>query len=138
MAKNSFQKILLNHSVAPTGTLVVDLDLLDINNLQFLTTIAYAVTGISPSTTLDLYYGMGEADPSATGSIPTVVGGSSVPIFGDNFDSVTMSTIGSSDLSKNTVFFLSSILERLPRWIRLKFSNTDSSNTVTVSIYADS
>ena len=138
MSRNSFQKILVNRTIAASSTLTVDLDLLDISNIQFLLTVAYAVTGISPSTTVDLYYGLGENDPSATGSIPTVVGGSSVPIFGNNSDSVAMVAIGPGDLSKNTVFFLSSVLERIPRWLRLKFTNTNGSNASTVSIYVDS
>ena len=140
MARNNFQKIITAEAVAASDTLLVDFDLQNICNMQVLVEIEYPATAATTGLTLDLIYGLGPSDPASTGSIPIVVGGSSVAIYGDTSDSITLETITAlqfSPVNKKTVFYLNNVLENFPRWLRFSFANTDATNAATVTIYAD-
>lgn len=140
MARNSYQKVLTSRSVAASGTLLVDFDLQEIANLQLMVEVTYPSTSATTGMTLNLIYGLGPTDPASTGSIPIVLGGSSVAIFGDTSDSITLETItalSSSPVTKRTVFYLNNILENYPRWLRFSFVNTDPAKAASITIYAD-
>lgn len=126
-------------TVAGLSTQIVDVDLWGTNNVQFLVEGTYAATASSTGIGIDIYYGFGQGDPLATGATPCVLGGSSVPKFSDNKDSVTTATFTASSGStqtKRTYFALNDLRIYVPRWIRLKFTNSDS-HTCTIKIYSD-
>lgn len=140
MARNSYQKVLTSEPVAASGSLLVDFDLQEIANLQFMLEVTYPATSATTGITLDMIYGLGPSDPASSGSIPIVLGGSSVAIFGDTSDSVSLESITAlsfSPVTKRTVFYLSNILENFPRWLRFSLVNTDATNAATITIYAD-
>ena len=70
MSRNISIKILQNVTIAASGTKSVYLDLSDADNLQLLSQMHTVSTA---GVTLDLYYGFGQSDPTATGSLPTLV-----------------------------------------------------------------
>ena len=140
MARNNYQKLVDSYSLSATASEDIDLDLFNVNNLQLMIEVTYQTTSTPTGVTLDLLYGFGGPDSDATGNIPTVIGGTSSATFGDTADSVTMETISAgsgSPQTVRTVFYITDVLGRLPRWLRLRLENTDAAIAATISIYAD-
>lgn len=129
-------------TLLPSSSAIVDFDLEHVADAQMLVEITYSATASTTGVSLSLYGGFGTKDPLADEScgIPKVLGGSSVPVFADNGETVVMTTMTPSSVSsvtKRTSFYLSEIGTKWPRWIRMVFTNADASNTATVKLYAD-
>lgn len=134
-------------SVPAGSSRSVDIDLVDCADAKVMLEVTYAATHASTTgCTVASYYGMGPASAAATGPVPCVLqaaDSSAVPtgvVMSDNSDSVTMTsfTTGSAtSQTKRTFAIISDPLTRTPRWLRLKFTNTDVTNAATVRIYIE-
>jgi len=129
-------------TLLPSSSAIVDFDLEHVADAQMLVEVTYPSTSSTTGVSLSLYGGFGTKDPLADEScgIPKVLGGSSVPVFADNGETVVMTTMtpsSGSSVTKRTSFYLSEIGTKWPRWIRMVFTNADASNTATVKLYAD-
>jgi hypothetical protein len=117
----------------------VDVDCNDIDAMQCLVEFTFSASATAGAT-LDLYAGFGGADPAATidsgTGVYTVIGGSSVIKFGDNSESVTLTSFA-ANTTKRTSFYINEIGVRWPRWIRFKFTNSDALRNHTVTCYGD-
>lgn len=126
---------------------VLDMDLDTVANLQVLISVTYTQTASTTGVSVYLKGGFGGDDTSITQSpLPyaAAVGadatGSSVPVFGDNREVVTMANVPASwgaPVTVRTNFYLSDIGIKLPRWVRLEFVNTDNTNTATIQVKLD-
>lgn len=138
-----------NTFTLPAGaTQNLDLDLNDMVDVQLMTEIAYTATASSTGVSLNLIPGFGGPDTTYvpvpfTMAFPVVYNagvGSTVPVFSDNSDSVTMTSFTASSgtlQTKKTSFFFNTLLIRYPRWVRMQFTNTDPTNAATVKVYGD-
>jgi hypothetical protein len=149
MARNIF--VTLNYDNSGTdsftipagGACSVDIDLIDIHNSQFFIEGEYQATDTPTGLTINIHYGTGTGDPSATGpSLPCVLGGSTYPTvyMSDNFDTLSVATYTAglgSPQTKITFFSANTLVERVPRWVRLVITNTDATNDCVVRIMAD-
>ena len=145
MARNNFSTFqysgdVNNNSftVEAGNTRVVDVDLKNLDNLQTLVEITFA----GPASSLDLavYYGFGNGDPNATGPIPVVIDGTSVAYFSDNGNSVSLADSQVNSTTSNMIrscFVWNELLNSIPRWGRMRFTNNHGSLTATIKIYAD-
>ncbi len=147
MAGHRFAKLVYDadgtdtFTLAATGTKIVDVDLNNQVDAQFLVESVYATTGSTTGYSLEVRYGMGLDDSDATGyQVPCVLNGADAAIkFSDNGDTVSVATVtpSSSNVTKRTFFSTNDLRERVPRWIRLYFTNLDDSNAATIRIYVD-
>ncbi len=129
MSRNIFVEILEGITISGGGTKAVYLDLSEAENLQLLSQITTVGTS---GVTLSLYYGFGQSDPTATGSLPTLVDVAPAGvIFGDT------ATVVAVETTVGTVFFLNDVRKTCPRWIKLLYTNTDGSHPATLSLYGD-
>lgn len=140
MARHNYQVLKTGYFLAASGSGNIDLDCVDSYNMQVLVEVVYQATAGTTGVSLTLYGGLGNSDPDVTGGLPIKEGGSSVPKYADNGESVSMVTItpsSGSTVTKRTLFFLNDIGIRWPRWVRMAFVNNDASNGVTINLYAD-
>lgn len=118
-------------TIPAAGVRYLDIDLIDLEYLHL-----NFITDSSPATmTVNIYQGFGFQDPIFQDNTTPYYGqffifdddGSSVPTYAGN-------DLGPVVLSNNsTSVFLNDILITSPRWIRIKFTNTDgSSHTMQV------
>lgn len=148
MAGHKFIKLLYDASGTDTFTLVaggssiVDVDLDQLEGARFNVSATYAATASTTGYSLEVRYGMGPNDSAATGyQVPCVLGGAASSIeFSDNGDAVTTATMTPSSgasVTKTTFFSTNDLRTRVPRWIRLVFTNLDVTNPATIRIYGD-
>lgn len=129
-------------TLAPSTTYDIDIDLgqTEMKDCTFLLMVSYASTSGTTGVTAELHGGFGSGDPLATGSIPKVLGGSLVPVFSDNFDSVSLFTTPTSRTSLTTVksmFFLNTVDVAWPRWLRIRLRNTDATYSASIGLLAN-
>lgn len=128
--------------LAPGATYDVDIDLglTEMKNACFLLMVSYASTSGTTGVTAELHGGFGAADITASGSVPKVLGGSAVPVFSDNFDSVSLFTTPTSRTTLTTVksqFFLNTVDVAWPRWLKIRLKNTDATYLASIGLLAN-
>lgn len=126
---------------------VIDLDLDTVENLQFLLSVTFTQTSSTTGVSVYLKGGFGGADTSITQSpLPYAydVGsnsvGSSVPVFGDNRESVTLASVPPNwgvPVTVNTSFYLTDIGVRWPRWARFEIVNNDATYEAAIGLKLD-
>lgn len=141
MSKNISQTLISDGQLILTPLQVVDLDvdLDEAANMQMLVTVTM-VDGTSSVTGVDLklFGGFGGSDPTATNDPIPHKFSSSVPDFADNYESVSMVTMPTSqgvDTTRKTNFCLD--VAEYPRWVRMRFTNLDSAHSARISIKID-
>lgn len=137
MPRNLSRVLVDTFTIAAGASSVVDIDTTTMVNLQLMTEVSYASTSSTTGISLDLQYGFGDPDPDATMDA-IVVGGTDHATFGDTVDPVTMETVTANSgvaVAKRTVFNIDVL--KIPRWLRLVFTNLDSTYASTVKIYGD-
>jgi hypothetical protein len=141
--------------IVPAGTSVnLDINLTDIFNYQALIEVAYTSTSGTTGLTCQAFYGWGPQDPvnSVGNTVPVVLesltggkGPNNVYWSDCGYSSVTTGdpialvafTPSSGAQVKRTPFYGADPLNINPRWMRLKFTNTDVTNSATVRIWID-
>ena len=136
-------------TLAPSGSTgyrqYVDLVMEDWKFCRFVSEVTYAATAATTGVAIDLYGGMGTLAATATGSFPQVFWGSTIPAqpllhVGDNSVPVSMVSLtagATSTQTAKTSFYFDFPQIRLPGIVRLRFTNSDSTNPATFSLYAD-
>lgn len=136
-------------TLAPSGTTgyqqSVILVMQDWKFCRFVSEVSYPATASTTGVAIDLYGGMGTLTATATGSFPQVFYGATPPVnpnahFGDNSVSVSMSSLTASATAAqqaNTSFYFDFPQIRLPGLVKLRFTNSDPTNSATFSLYAD-
>lgn len=126
MAGNN-QVVLNNYLLAASASYNLDIDRFNINtNNATNQPLIFLITTSASSIILNVYDGIGNSDPSATGGIPIVYGGSSIPSYNTTYKSYTIT-------GAQTIRFK---LFECTRWIRCQFVNPNSAN-ITLSILGD-
>lgn len=138
MSKNNYQ-YLTTFTLAAHATQILDIDLNDISNFQVMIEVTYALThAASTGVTLTVYDGFGGSDSTATGSIPMVLGGTASASFTTTGTSMTLNTVTTGAVAPQTVKTdINYYIEKVPRWTRLSFYNSDFVNTATILLRAD-
>lgn len=127
-------------TIDSTSSVKLDVDLWAVNNAQFLVEGAFTSSGLtSAGIGITISYGFGGTDSTAFGPVPCVLGGSSVPKFSDNVDTITTATytLGASNQTRRTYFSLNDLRITVPRWIRLSITNNDDSYPCVIKVYID-
>jgi len=139
MSRNNYQVLQPGFTINPKQTRVLDIDLYELANFQVLIEVTYALTSSASSgVTLNIYDGFGGADPTATGTIPMVLDGSSVPLYVSVGTPMTLNPVTTGAVSPQTVRTdINYSLDKVPRWTRLSFFNQDNTNACTIKIEAD-
>lgn len=150
MARNIFATLKYDNDgtdsfiIDPSDSQVVDIDLRSANNAQFIVQGVYDATDGTTGITVQTFYGIGPADDGVVGfSVPCVLGGVTNPdiYMSSNYDSITVSPVFTPSsgvpVTRNIFFTGSELRTALPRWLRIKITNTDAVNAVTIKIVAD-
>lgn len=141
MAKNNYQVLTDVFSIGPSGSINVDIDMKDIEDLKVLSIATFAVTDDPTGITVHIHYGFsGQDDSNTEGKFVFVAGTDAEVTWSDNYATPSMVAFDPSEgdpQTKNTFFYAKSPDELLPRWIRLEIENLDGTNSVTLQLLGD-
>lgn len=142
--RNVFNKLTYDDQYNDSFTLAanssrdVDIDANGIESLKLVTEVLF--TSTPSSITLITYLGAGEADNTATGAVPCKLDGTAEAFYGDNGTQVTLSSTQTVTTTANTYrtsFAMNDLVRTVPRWVRLRFANTNATTDATIKIYTD-
>ena len=143
--RNNFNILFYNEArtmdeftLAANSSRDVDIDCANIESLKLVTEVLF--TSTPSSITLTTYLGAGGNDNSATGNVPCKLDGTSVAYYGDNGTAVTLSnsqTVTGEADTYRTSFAMNDLVRTVPRWVKLRFANTNLSTDATIKIYTD-
>jgi hypothetical protein len=139
MAGGRFQTLVTGVSVPVASSYTIDLDLSTVyDNMKLLFGINYASSFGASAVTCTVFGGYGDADSTATmiGGLNGKIGGSSTPIYTTTGTAVTFNTpVVGSTIYTDLLVRSSKYDDQVPRWLRLKFTNTHATVAPTLSIY---